>query len=121
MSGFARGGSPTGRAPAHGVALLPMVRIPAALNRLVDRLAIQPHVRRVWLFGSRARGDARERSDIDIAIEAPGADRSEWLEICRLVEDEAETLLPIDVIRMEEATDPLREEVRKEGRVLFER
>ncbi len=92
-----------------------------ALDRLVGRLAAQPRVQRIWLFGSRARGDARDRSDIDLAIEAPHANRREWLDVCRLVEEEAETLLPIDVIRVEEAPDRLREQVRAEGRVLFER
>jgi predicted nucleotidyltransferase len=93
----------------------------APLDGLVKKLAAQPRVRRIWLFGSRARGEARERSDIDIAIEAPGADRREWLEVCRLVEEEADTLLPIDVIRLEEAPEHLCQRVREEGQVLFER
>ena len=96
------------------------MRVPPALYRLVEDLAAQPHVRRVWLFGSRARGDADEHSDIDLAVEAPAADRREWLDICRRVE-EAETLLPIDVVRLEEAPDPLRNAIEKEGEVLFER
>lgn len=91
------------------------------LDRLVSKLAAQPRVRRIWLFGSRARGDARERSDIDIAIEAPDADRREWLEMCCLVEEEAETLLPIDVLRLDDVPERFRERVRAEGRVLFER
>jgi len=33
---------------------------------LADRLG--PHLREVWLFGSRARGDARENSDYDVLI-----------------------------------------------------
>jgi predicted nucleotidyltransferase len=94
---------------------------PAALEALVRRVAAQPHVRRIWLFGSRARGEARERSDIDLAIEAPDADRREWLEVCRVVEEDADTLLPIDLIRLEDVPDGLRAQVRAEGRVLFER
>ncbi|MBI3784232.1 MAG: nucleotidyltransferase domain-containing protein [Deltaproteobacteria bacterium] len=97
-----------------------MARTPPALGRLVADLAARPHVTRVWLFGSRARGDARERSDIDLAIEAPDADRREWLELCRMVE-EADTLLPIDVVRLEEAPESLRQQVRAEGEVLYER
>jgi predicted nucleotidyltransferase len=94
---------------------------PAALEALVRRVAAQPHVRRIWLFGSRARGEARERSDIDLAIEAPDADRREWLEVCRVVEEDADTLLPIDLIRLEDVPDGLCAQVRAEGRVLFER
>ena len=73
------------------------------------------------LFGSRARGEARERSDIDLAIEAPEAGRREWLDVCRLVEEEADTLLPIDLIRLEDVSEGLRARVRAEGQVLFER
>ena len=94
---------------------------PAALEAIVRRVAAQPHVRRIWLFGSRARGEARERSDVDLAIEAPEAGRREWLEVCRVVEDDADTLLPIDLIRLEEASAGLRARVHAEGRVLFER
>jgi predicted nucleotidyltransferase len=44
---------------------------------LAARLAQHPEVERIWLFGSRARRDNFERSDIDFAIEAPGMDRVE--------------------------------------------
>ena len=94
---------------------------PGSLEGIVRRVAAQPHVRRVWLFGSRARGEARERSDIDLAVEAPDADRREWLEVCRVVEEDADTLLPIDLIRLEDVPEGLRARVRAEGRVLFER
>ena len=47
---------------------------------LARRLALHPAVERVWLFGSRARGDNFPRSDIDLAIEAPGIDRDDWAE-----------------------------------------
>ncbi len=70
----------------------------ATLERLVEALADQRQVMRVWLFGSRARGDHADRSDIDLAIEAPGASRRGWLDLCHLIE-EADTLLPIDVDR----------------------
>ena len=91
-----------------------------AIEKLVERFAAQPHVRRVWLFGSRARGDANERSDIDLAVEAPEADEREWLEMAGWIED-VDTLLPIDLVRLDDAAEGLRQQVRKEGRVIFER
>ena len=40
-----------------------------AIRRLCERT---PGLERVWIFGSRARGDHRQRSDIDLAADAPG-------------------------------------------------
>ena len=40
----------------------------AALRTLCDR---QTGLRQVWIFGSRARGDWRSRSDVDLAVDAP--------------------------------------------------
>jgi hypothetical protein len=31
--------------------------------------AVRPHAAQVWLFGSRARGDAVSTSDIDVALD----------------------------------------------------
>lgn len=96
-----------------------LVDVPA-VDRLVTEFARRPAVARVWLFGSRARGDHRQRSDVDLAVEAPAADRRTWLELCRLVE-EADTLLRIDLVRVEEAPPPLAQQILREGRVLYER
>ena len=74
----------------------------------------------MWLFGSRARGDYGARSDIDLAVDAPGASRRTWLDLCRLVE-EADTLLRIDLIRIEEAPPALVRQILQDGRVLYER
>jgi predicted nucleotidyltransferase len=90
------------------------------VESLVKALAARPEVARIWLYGSRARGDARERSDVDLAVEAPEAGRRAWLSMCDLAED-ADTLLPIDLVRVEEAPAALRERIRREGRVLYER
>ncbi|HEX3210049.1 MAG TPA: nucleotidyltransferase domain-containing protein, partial [Geminicoccaceae bacterium] len=85
------------------------------------RLAAHPAVERVWLFGSRACGDHFERSDIDLAIEAPGMDRDDWLKLSLDFEEESPTLLGIDLVRMEEAPEHLREQILEEGIVVHER
>lgn len=43
----------------------------AALGFIRDRLVASLHPRMVWLFGSRARGDARPDSDFDILVVLP--------------------------------------------------
>ncbi|MBC8120721.1 MAG: nucleotidyltransferase domain-containing protein [Gemmatimonadaceae bacterium] len=90
------------------------------LNNLVQVLAARPEVRRVLLFGSRARGDASERSDIDLAIEAPDATSRQWLEIVAMVED-TDTLLLFDLVRLEEASEAFKARILFEGKILYER
>ena len=40
----------------------------AELERILTRLKSDPSVRQVLLFGSLARGDARDHSDIDLIV-----------------------------------------------------
>ncbi len=40
----------------------------AELERILNRLKNDPSVRKVLLFGSLARGDARDHSDIDLIV-----------------------------------------------------
>lgn len=58
---------------------------------------------KIVLFGSRARGDNRERSDIDLAVYGIPADRQGvfWADI-----DDLPTLLDFDIVHMDHCTDP---------------
>ena len=91
-----------------------------ALDRLIASLAREAVVDEIWLYGSRARGDASERADIDLAVRAPRATDRQWIAIQDLVE-EAETLLPIDLVRLERAPQSLATVIAAEGRKLYER
>jgi predicted nucleotidyltransferase len=94
--------------------------VPPALDAIVQRLAAQPEVVRVILFGSRARGDSGPRSDIDLAIEAPNATRRQWLDWEARIEA-GDTLLRIDVLRWDEASSAMRQRIAAEGQVLYDR
>lgn len=59
------------------------------------KLTKLPFIEKVWLYASRARGDHRERSDIDLAIECPEASSSDWHDVLDILEN-ADTLLKID-------------------------
>jgi predicted nucleotidyltransferase len=91
-----------------------------ALRPVLDALAERPAVRRVWLFGSRARGDHAPRSDIDLAVAAPDAGAVEWDAIAQIVEN-APTLLGVGLVRIDVASPALQERIRAEGEVLLER
>jgi len=86
--------------------------------KLVDTLSHFPSIESVLLFGSRARGDNQPRSDVDLAIVCPQASITEWQAILDEVE-EAETLLSIDCVRLDQADDLLRQNILQSGKPLF--
>jgi nucleotidyltransferase substrate binding protein (TIGR01987 family) len=80
-----------------------------------------PFVQEIWLFGSRSKGSATERSDFDLAIVCPDATEDEWQKIRALLE-ESDTLLKIDCIRLDTLEDHrLLSEIEKSKTVLFRR
>lgn len=88
----------------------------------IDRIADLPFVDAILLYGSRARGDHRLRSDIDIAIVAPRAGEPDWQRIMDIVEN-ADTLLGIDCVRLDTLApnDPLRQRIETDALFLYRR
>ena len=78
-----------------------------------------PTVESIRLFGSRARGDHRERSDIDLAVSAPAATAREWDAVVEWLQDRSLTLLCTDVVRLDRAGSKLRARVAQEGVVIY--
>lgn len=76
-------------------------------------------IEKIILFGSRARGDNAERSDIDIAIVAPTIKPAQWLELLEKI-DNLNTLLEIDVVNFDEVDEKLKSKIRLEGKVIYE-
>ena len=58
------------------------------------------YVEEIWLFGSRARGDNKDKSDIDVAIVCNNSTDKEWDCIMNIIED-SDTLLKIDCIKFD--------------------
>ncbi len=80
-----------------------------------------PFVQQIWLFGSRARGDYQDRADIDIALYCPKATSADWQQVLDLI-DEADTLLKIDCVRLDELdeTSALKKAIELQGIKLYE-
>lgn len=90
------------------------------LNKRVEReiiaLAKRHGVRKVILFGSRARGDNWERSDIDLAVS--GGDIGEFADA---VDEKTWTLLMFDVVNLDRGISAeLQAEIDRDGVVLYE-
>lgn len=89
---------------------------PVVLKEICE-IAEKCGMNHVILFGSRARGDYRERSDIDLAVSGGKPDR-----FSLLVDEETSTLLKFDVVNMDGAVqEELREMIQKEGKIIYEK
>ena len=79
----------------------------------IRNLAQKYDIEKVILFGSRARGDFRRTSDIDIAV--TGGD---FARFALDVDEETSTLLEYDIVNLDrDMQDELRESIEKEGRI----
>ena len=79
-------------------------------------------IRRITLFGSRARGDHLERSDYDLAFDTDAIERTEWITFKLAFDDKAPTLHGYDLIWMADVRDDaLRAEIQRTGRTVYER
>ena len=83
----------------------------------IKGLAMRHGITKVVLFGSRARGDFHDRSDIDLAVSGGDAGRFRLA-----VEEETNTLLKFDVVELEKSVScELLAEIEKDGLVLYEK
>lgn len=89
-------------------------------TKVVDEichLAEKNSIEKVILFGSRARGDFKERSDIDLAFYGGNGDM-----FVLEVDEETSTLLHYDIVNLDKMVQPeLRESIMKEGMIIYEK
>ena len=89
------------------------------LYALIASLGEKYKAEKIVLFGSRARGDNKERSDIDLAIYGMPKDNQArfWSDV-----DDLPTLLKFDLVHVDEYTDAeLVKDIEKDGVILYER
>lgn len=93
-----------------------MLIVPESVKtRLISVLIREPSVEKAILFGSRARGDAEEHSDIDLAL--LGKDIP--LSVNTKLRDAA-GLYQLDIVRVNELdNEMLRSNIEREGIVIY--
>lgn len=85
--------------------------------REIVELAEKHDLKKVILFGSRARGDFQRASDIDLAVSGGNVSM-----FALDVEEETSTLLEFDVVNLDsDLQEKLLESIKKEGMVLYEK
>lgn len=89
-------------------------------NVVLDEIRIiaeKYDIKKVILFGSRARGDYTRISDIDLAVEGGDVDR-----FAVDVDECTSTLLKYDIVNLTDTIDmKLLENIRREGKILYEK
>ena len=83
----------------------------------IRTLAAKHHVHRVILFGSRARGDYHDRSDIDLAVEG-----GDFRDFTFDVDETTSTLLKFDFVNLnDKLSDELKTAIKTDGRIIYEK
>lgn len=83
----------------------------------IKALAKKYNMDKVILFGSRARGDFKRASDIDLAVSG-----GDFARFALDVDEETWTLLEYDVVCLDRRISPgLRDSIEREGIVLYEK
>lgn len=74
-------------------------------------------LRNIVLFGSRAKGNKTERSDIDMAVYGGDFDGFYWD-----IKEKINSLLMFDIIQADSAiSDDLKHEIEKDGVIIYEK
>lgn len=75
----------------------------------------------LMLYGSRARGDYSNRSDIDLALDAPAMTITEFADLAAALND-LPCLFKIDLLRLQDLQNPaLHAQIAKDAITLFAR
>lgn len=83
----------------------------------IIKIAKKHSIEKVILFGSRARGDNFERSDIDLAVSG-----GNFLDFYYDIEENTWTLLSFDIVDLDKGiSKELQTEIDRDGVVIYEK
>lgn len=87
--------------------------------RQIKEIAKQNQVEKILLFGSRARGDNTEKSDIDLAVYGC----NDFARLSDQLNEELWSLLELDIIDMdsEYLSQDLIDQINRDGVVIYEK
>ena len=101
----------------------PMDNFDITSYNFFHKLKLLPFVQKIYLYGSRAKGDSTPSSDIDIALSlSPNHSKNDWLAVSDIIHN-ADTLLKIDCLDLDSISDhnPLKVNVLKNSVLMFDK
>lgn len=91
--------------------------LPDRVIKEITAFAKENSIIKIVLFGSRARGDHTERSDVDLAVYGGNFDSFYWN-----IKENIHSLLSFDVVDMNSrVTEELKKEIERDGVVIYEK
>lgn len=91
--------------------------IPERVLREITYFADKYNIEKIILFGSRARGNHTERSDIDIAVIGGDFNNFYWD-----IKENINSLLTFDIVDLNDSiSDELKNEIKRDGVLLYEK
>lgn len=94
------------------------------ISQLHSVLAQHPHIERAVVYGSRAKGNYRPGSDIDLTLHAVQDTHIDHQELGNILDEIDELLLPytVDLSVFDQLSNTeLREHIERVGKVLYAR
>jgi predicted nucleotidyltransferase len=93
--------------------------MPQFLHELIAQAKSRLRVVKILVFGSRARRDCYPTSDYDLAFVLE--DTQGWARFVADQQEEAGTLLPLDLVNFHQASASLRDEIIASGVAVYEK
>ena len=91
--------------------------LPDRVIKEITAFAKENSIIKIVLFGSRARGDHTERSDVDLAVYGGDFDSFYWN-----IKENIHSLLSFDVVDMNSrVTEELKKQIERDGVVIYEK
>ena len=92
-------------------------KFPQSIQNLLSYIVGSGVVTKITLFGSRARGNARDNSDYDFSVHVNN--RVRWTELLAEISEKNLTLLPVDFLVYDEATVDYKKSIDAEGVAIY--
>ncbi|MBI4924290.1 MAG: nucleotidyltransferase domain-containing protein [Bdellovibrio sp.] len=91
------------------------------LLKIINSSIKKNHTFKVWIFGSRARGDYKKYSDIDLLLEVNPSFQKKYQQTIRNLLEDSVLPFKVDLLLPSEVYKPYRKVIEKEKKLLKER